>query len=391
MRSALTLLIALSAVLVLSLTACKKGDNAAGASGTTEDTVKLGLFVSTTGEIATFGGDTKNGADLAVEEINAAGGIKGKKVDLRFYDTASKAEEAGTVASKLATQDQVLVAMGAVASGLSMAAAPVFEEAGVPMVSPSSTNPAVTTLGKNIFRICFLDDFQGGATAVFAYKDLKKRKAAILRNQDDAYSNGLADFFKLKFEALGGKIVADESYKKGTKEFAAQITNIKAAEPDIIFGPCYYNDVALIAQQVRGQGIDAPMLGGDGWESASLIPNSKGALEGSYFGNHYSQEDKSEKVQNFVKGYKAKYGGAPSSLAALGYDVVYVVKKAIEDAGEFDRAKVRDALANLKGFEGVTGKFSIDGDRNAVKPISILKIEGDRFAPVRQVQPDEVK
>lgn len=392
MRNALILAIATLA-LALSGIGCKDKGNEAGGSGSTENSVKLGLFVSTTGEIATFGGDTKNGADLAVEEINKAGGIKGKMIDLRFYDTASKAEEAGNVATKLATQDKVLVAMGAVASGLSLAAAPVFEQNGVPMVSPSSTNPTVTQQGKNIFRICFLDDFQGGACAVFAYKELGKRKAAIIRNQDDAYSTGLADYFRLKFKALGGEVVADESYKKGTKEFASQITNVKAKEPDIIFLPCYYNDVAPLSQQIRGQGIgdDVPMLGGDGWESANLIPNSKGALEGSYFGNHYSPEDPSEHVQAFVKGYKAKYNTAPSSLAALGYDVVYVVKKAIEDAGEFDRAKVRDALAALKDFKGVTGTFSIDENRDARKPISILKVQGDKFLPVKQIYPQDVK
>ncbi|MCC7508811.1 MAG: ABC transporter substrate-binding protein [Planctomycetes bacterium] len=392
MRKALILAIALS-VLFFTAIGCKDKGNEAGGSGATEDTVKLGLYVSTTGKIATFGTDTKNGVDLAVEEINKAGGIKGKTIDLRFYDAASKAEEAGNVATKLATQDKVLVAMGEVASGLSLAAAPVFEQNGIPMVSPSSTNPTVTQQGKNIFRICFLDDFQGSACAVFAYKELGKRKAAIIRNQDDPYSTGLADYFRLKFKALGGEIVADESYKEGTKEFASQITNVKAKTPDIIFLPCYYNDVALLSQQIRGQGIgdDVPMLGGDGWESANLIPNSKGALEGSYFGNHYSPEDPSEHVQAFVKGYKAKYNTAPSSLAALGYDVVYVVKKAIEEAGEFDRAKVRDALAALKDFKGVTGTFSIDEHRDARKPISILKIQGDKFLPVKQIQPQDVK
>jgi branched-chain amino acid transport system substrate-binding protein len=388
-----TLMAIMTALTLTLIVGCKdRSDNGSGeSSGVTEDKVKIGLFVSTSGAYATFGQDTKNGVDLAVKQINEAGGISGKEIELIPYDTASLAKEGGNSATKLVSQDKVLVAMGAVASSISLAAAPVFNDAGVPMVSPSSTNPEVTEIGENIFRICYLDDFQGGACAVFASKDLKKKKAAILKNQDDAYSTGLANYFALKFKALGGEIVKDESFSKGTKDFNTQITNIKGANPDIIFVPVYYNDVALIAKQVRAQGIDAPLLGGDGWESSQLVPTAGEALEGCYFGNHYSQEDKSEKVQSFVKGYKEAYGNTPSSLAALGYDVVWVVKKAIEDAGSFDREKVRDALAGLSDFEGATGKFSIDENRNAKKAISILQVKGDRFVSVRKIEPSEVK
>lgn len=391
MRQALTLLIALIAVTFVGLAGCKDKGNEAGSGGVTEDSVKLGLFVSTTGGIATFGLDTKNGVDLAVEEINAAGGINGKKIDLRFQDTASKPEEGGSAAEKLATQENVLVAMGAVASSVSLNAAPVFERNGIPMISPSSTNPTVTQQGKNIFRICYLDDFQGGACAVFAYKDMKARKAAILANQDDAYSTGLAKFFKAKFEKLGGEIVAEEAFKANNSEFNTQITNIKGTEPDVIFVPAYYNDIALIGKQFRSQGVDAPLLGGDGWESSKLIPNAGvGTLDGCYFGNHYSQADDREVVKSFVAAYKEKYGEMPSSLAALGYDVVYVVKKAIENAGEFDRAKIADAIRALKDFEGVTGTFSIDENGDAKKPISMLKIKGESFDFVRKIAPSEV-
>ncbi|MCA8919444.1 MAG: ABC transporter substrate-binding protein [Planctomycetes bacterium] len=390
MRNALTLLIALGAVLTLGLAGCKSKDEEIG-PGYDDDSVYLGVFVSKTGDIASFGGDTKNGVDLAVEEINAAGGINGKKIDLRFEDTASDPQQGGNAATKLASGDSVFLAMGAVASGISLNAAPIFQEKGIPMISPSSTNPTVTQQGDMIFRICYLDDFQGGACAVFASKDLKAKKAAILSNQDDAYSTGLAKFFKSKFTALGGEIVAEESFKKGTSDFNTQISNIKGKGADIIFVPAYYNDVALIAKQFRSQDIQTPLLGGDGWESANLTKNAGGALSGSYFGNHYSQEDKSDKVQNFVAAYKKKYGETPSSLAALGYDVVYVAKAAIEKSGAFDRAKVADALRALTDFEGVTGKFSIDKDRNARKPISMLKIEGDRFVPVRQIAPSEVE
>ncbi len=388
MKTFLTFVWAVLAVSFMATAGCKSGND----SGVTEDEVKLGLFVSTTGDIATFGTDTKNGVDLAVEEINAAGGIKGKKIDLYFQDTESKPEIGGSAAEKLATQDGVLVAMGAVASGVSLNAAPVFQKKGIPMVSPSSTNPTVTQQGDNIFRICFLDDFQGGAMAVYAHKYLKAKRAAILMNQDDAYSTGLAKFFKAKFEALGGEVVKEESFKKGNSEFNTQITNIKNANPDVIFVPAYYNDVALIGKQFRSQGVTVPLLGGDGWESAKLIPNAGvGTLDGCYFGNHYYQSDDRKVVKNFVNAYKNKYDEAPSSLAALGYDVVYVVKAAIEKADSFDRAKIREALASLSDFEGVTGKFSIDNNRNARKTISILKVQGDQFKLVQQIKPEEVE
>lgn len=390
MRKALISLFVAAGLLVAFTAGCKdRGNEADG--GTTGDSVNLGLFVSTTGAIATFGLDTKNGAEIAVAEINEAGGIKGKKINLVFYDTESKAESAGNAATKLATQDKVLVAMGAVASGLSLAAAPVFQANKIPMVSPSSTNPTVTEQGDYIFRVCYLDDFQGGACAVFAYKDLGKRKAAILANRDDAYSTGLANFFKSKFEALGGKIVTEQTYAANTSDFNTQVSNIKGSGADIIFAPVYYTDMSLIAKQVKSQGINVPMLGGDGWESDKLVPEAGDALEGSYFGNHYSQEDKAENVQSFVKKYTEKHGKAPTSLAALGYDVVYFVKQAIEVAGDFDRAKIRDAMAGIKDFKGVTGTFSIDKARNARKPISMLQIKGDRFMPVRQIKPEEVE
>ncbi|MCA8910304.1 MAG: ABC transporter substrate-binding protein [Planctomycetes bacterium] len=389
MRKALTLLIALGSVFAVVLAGCKSGDEVG--PGFNDDKVFLGLFVSTSGDIASFGTDTKNGVELAVEEINASGGINGKKIELRVEDTASDPQQGGNAATKLATGDSVFVALGAVASGISLNAAPIFQEKGIPMISPSSTNPTVTQQGDKIFRICYLDDFQGGACAVFAHKDLKAKKAAILSNQDDAYSTGLAKFFKAKFTKLGGEIVAEESFKKGNSDFNTQISNIKGKGADIIFVPAYYNDVALIAKQFRAQDVKTPLLGGDGWESASLTKNAEGALEGCYFGNHYSQEDKSDTVQKFVAAYKKKYGETPSSLAALGYDVVYVTKAAIEKAGAFDRAKVLDALRGLTDFQGVTGKFSIDGDRNARKSISMLKIQGDRFLPVRQIAPEEVE
>lgn len=390
MRNALILL-----AMIIAATLVVVGCKSEIGPGFTNDKVVLGLFVSTTGEIATFGQDTKNGADLAVEEINKAGGIKGRMIDLRFQDCASDPAQGGNAANKLISQDGVLIGLGAVASGISLNAAPVFQRAGVPMISPSSTNPTVTQQGDMIFRICYLDDFQGAACAVFAVKDLKAKKAAILMNQDDAYSTGLGKFFRVKFEKLGGEIVAEETYKKGTADFNTQITNIKGKNPDVVFVPVYYNDMALIAKQSRGQGLNVPLLGGDGWESDDLIPKSDGKLEGCYFGNHYAIADDTPVVSTFVKAYTAKFGRAPSSLAALGYDVVYVAKKAIEDAGAFDagfdRKKVADALRKLKDFAGVTGTFSIDKNRDARKSIQMLKIQDGKLVPARRITPEEAE
>lgn len=391
MRKALTLLIALTAVTFIGLVGCKDKGNEAGGGGVTEDSVKLGLFVSTTGGIADFGIATKNGADMAVEEINASGGIQGKKIELVFYDIASKPEEAKNASTKLATQDKVLVGMGAVASSLSLTAAPTFQTNGVPMVSPSSTFPPVTEKGDLIFRICFTDEFAGAALALFAHNDLSKRKAAIIMNQDDPYSTGLANYFSAKFESLGGTIATTEKFSSNTSDFNTQVDNVKATNPDIVFAPVYYNDIILLGQQLRGKGVTVPILGSDGWESPTLLKQGAKDLEGCYFGNHYSQNDPDEKVQGFIKRYTEKHGDKPSSLAALGYDVVFFVKNAVDKAEGFDRAKVADAMRATKDLKGVTGTYSIDGKRNASKPITMLKITGGAVEMVRQITPDEVK
>ncbi len=370
---------------------CKDKSNSAGGGG--GDEIPLGLYVSTTGDIADFGTATKNGVDMAVEEINASNGIGGKKIKLTFYDVRSDSSEATTAAKKLSTEDNVVAAIGEVASGLSLAAAPIFQQNGVPMVSPSSTNPTVTEKGDRIFRICYLDDFQGGACAAFAHKDLNARKAAIIIEQDSPYSVGLANFFKSTFEKLGGKVIAEEKYRSKETDFSTQVSNIskKDEKPDVVFAPVYYGDIALIAKEFRKQGLKMPLLGGDGWESPKLIQLAGEALEGSYFGNHYNPKDNDPKTQKFVKAYTEKFKEEPNSLAALGYDAVFVIKQAIENGGGSSRDQITEGLRKIKAFPGVTGTFDIDGKRNARKPISMLKIKGDKLELVRQVQPDEVK
>lgn len=390
MRKALSLiaLAALAGAMMIGGCKDKAGDNSANAEG---GEIKIGVFLSLSGKNADFGKTTKNGIELAVEEINAAGGIGGKKLVIVDKDTRSKPEEAQTVAKQLATQDKVAVAIGSVESGQSIKAAPVFQEAGIPMVSPSSTNPDVTKQGDRIFRVCYLDDFQGQACAAFAFKDLGLKKAAIIFAQDDDYSRGLADFFRTSFKAMGGTIVEDVAFQGEVSEFKDQVSKIASANPEVIFAPVYYGSIGLIARDFRKQGVKAPLLGGDGWESPQLIQLAGETLEGCYFGYHYDPDDKDPKVQSYLKNYKAKFNTEPNSLSALGYDAVYTVKAAIELGGGASSEQITQGLRKVKDFHGVTGTYSIDENRNAKKPITMLKIGGTNLSKVKVIQPSDLK
>lgn len=389
MRYALTLLIALTALFSASLTGCKDKGNDAG--GGDADEIRVGVFLSLSGANADFGKTTKNGIDLAVEEINEAGGINGKKLVIIAKDTRSKPEEAQTVAKQLASQDKVAVAIGSVESGQSIKAAPVFQEAGIPMVSPSSTNPDVTKQGDRIFRVCYLDDFQGQACAAFAYKYLNLRKAALIYAQDDDYSKGLAQYFREAFKGMGGSIVEEAPFQGDVSEFKDQVSKIAAAGPDVIFAPVYYAKIGLIARDFRKQGVTVPLLGGDGWESPQLIQLAGETLEGSYFGYHYDPDDQDAKVQGYLKAYSAKFGSEPNSLSALGYDAVYAVKLAIELGGGSSADQITEGLRKIKDFKGVTGTFSIDENRNAKKSITMLKIGGSNLSKVKVIKPEDLK
>jgi branched-chain amino acid transport system substrate-binding protein len=392
MRSVWTqLMLILTVCTVLVLASCKQEDNDEADAGVVDDKVRIGLFVSTSGDFGTYGQDTRAAVNLAMDEINAAGGVLGKQIEIVFHDTRSLPEQGGQAATHLVSRDNVLVGIGAVASSVSLQAAPVFQNAGVPMVSPSSTNPAVTQDRDFVFRICYLDPFQGGAMAVFAYNELEARRVAMIVKRDDDYSTGLADFFQRKFESLNGTVVRVNFSRETGSDFSSQVTAIQNANADVLFAPVYYNDMSVIARQIRTAGLDIQMLGGDGWESELLLTGADGALEGGIFGTHYNPFDEAEKTQAFVEAYRELHDKRPSGLAALGYDAVYVVAEAIERAGEFNRAKVAEALRATRDFEGVTGTFSIDANRNARKPISILRIEGDRFVPIRQITPAEVE
>ncbi len=374
----------LSAVLVATacFTGCKP---ASGASA--GDTIKVGEFASLTGSEATFGQSSHKGTALAVDDINAAGGVLGKKIQLLTEDDQSQAGQSSTVVRKLISSDGVVAILGEVASSRSLEAAPICQQNQIPMISPASTNPKVTGVGDYVFRVCFIDPFQGTVMANFARKTLKLQNVAVFTDVKSDYSLGLAKFFKRGFTADGGRIAFEQNYSAGDKDFNAQLTAIKAANPDGIFVPGYYTEVGLIVLQARQLGLACPIFGGDGWESSSLVPIGGKALEGCYFSTHFSPQSTSPVVQNFVKAYEAKYHAAPDAMAALGYDSAMILADAMKSAGSTDGAKVRAALAATKNFHGVTGDITIDADRNASKPAVILEIKDGKFQYVETIAP----
>jgi branched-chain amino acid transport system substrate-binding protein len=351
-----------------------------------QDEIKVGEFASLTGGSASFGQSSHKGTALAVDEINKAGGVLGKKIHLFTEDDQSQSGQPATIVRKLISSDKVIAVLGEVASSKSLEAAPICQQNKIPMISPASTNPKVTEVGDFIFRICFIDPFQGTVMAKFAISKGWK-KVAVLTDVKQDYSVGLAQFFKEGIAKNGGEIVKEQSYSSGDKDFKAQLTSIKASHPDAIFVPGYYAEVALIARQARQLGIKAPLLGGDGWVGESLLPVGGPALEGCYFSCHFSADDKSPVVQNFVSKYKAKYGNTPDDMAALGYDSAMILADAIKRAGTTDEPALRDAIAATKDFKAVTGTITLDDKRNATKPAVILAIKDGKYQFQETVAP----
>ena len=362
---------------------------AVSASPLFADTIKIGEVGSMTGSEATFGVSTHEGLLLAIKEQNAKGGIKGKKVELISLDDQGKPEEAAIATTKLISQDKVSAILGEVASSRSLAMAPIAQQNKVPMVSPSSTNPKVTEVGDYIFRVCFIDPFQGTVMAKFAQTDLKAKKVAVLSSVSNAYSVGLAKFFKETFTANGGIIVSEKNFSEGDQDFRAQLTAVKAAGADAVFVPSYYTEAALIARQARDLGINVPFFGGDGWVADQLLEIGGEALNGCYYSTHFSPENQDLVVQAFVKKFKARWGANenPDAFAALGYDAAYVLVDAIKRAGSTEGPKLRDALAATKNFAGVTGVTNIDANRDASKPAAIIAIKKGKLEFLKTVAP----
>jgi branched-chain amino acid transport system substrate-binding protein len=381
--------LAVALALATVLTGCNKSaEPSSGGGGETaaaSDVIKVGEFASLTGKEASFGQMSHDGTELAIDELNAHGGVLGRKLKLITEDNQSKQGESTTIAHKLISRDGIVALLGEVASGRSLEAAPICQESKIPQISPSSTNPKVTEIGDYIFRICFTDPLQGKVLARFAQKTLKVKRVSVLTDAASAYSGGLAAYFKEAFTADGGQIVDEQKYSGGDKDFNAQLTTIKAANPEAIFIPGYYTDVGLIARQARGLGITVPLFGGDGWESQELVSIGGDAVEGTYFSTHFSPEDTSPAAQDFVKKFQAKYNVMPDAMAALGYDSAMLLADAFKRAGTTDGPKVRDALAATKDFPGITGQITIDEHRDAKKPLVILQVTGGKFKLIEQI------
>jgi branched-chain amino acid transport system substrate-binding protein len=377
-------------VFTVGLVAAALAAVACGGCGKKSDEIPVGAFLSLSGSDSTFGTDTRQGIELAVQEVNAAGGIKGKKVKVQYEDDKSTTQEASQKVRQLIDRDKVVAILGEVASSRSLAGGLIANTSHVPMVTPSSTAVEVTKDREWVFRTCFTDDQQGEVAARFVKGDLKKNKVGIFYAAQDTYSSGLARSFRDEFKKLGGQVVVDKGYQKGETNFTTYLNELEAARPEIIFVPNYYNDMVLIARQAKQVGIPGDhFVGGDGWDSSDLIEGAATELEGAYFTNHYAPDVPWPNSKKFVEAYKAKYKGQdPSSLAAQGYDAARLLFDAIGRATEVKPDAVRKALAETKNFQGATGTLTIDKDRNANKPIVVVQIRDKKFKYFTQLQAD---
>jgi branched-chain amino acid transport system substrate-binding protein len=349
--------------------------------------IVIGHYGSMTGNTAHFGQDTDKAIRLAVDEQNAAGGLLGKKVRVVTLDDRGDSAEAANAVSRLIDVEKVVALIGEVSSSLSLAGGRVAQRRKIPMVSPSSTNPKVTQVGDYIFRVCFLDPFQGKVMADFARNELKFERVAIFRDVKNDYSIGLADAFRIAFTAAGGQITSEQSYSQGDTDFSAQLTTIKGANVQGIYVPGYYAEVGAIARTAQRLGLKVPLMGGDGWDAPDLFKIGGDALDGSFFSNHFAPDVATAKAQKFVTDFKAKYGQEPTGLGALGYDAASVLFDAIKRIGKTDPESVRNALAETKSFEAVSGTISINKERDAEKSAVILAIEGGKAKYRATVKP----
>jgi branched-chain amino acid transport system substrate-binding protein len=375
-----TLISGLCAAAMTLTVGCRKPSNAGTSGGSTSGAteVVIGHYASMTGSTAHFGQDTDRGVRLAIDEANAKGGVLGKKIRVVTLDTRGDSAEAANAVTRLIDVEHATSLLGEVASSLSLAGGRVAQRSKIPMISPTSTNPKVTEVGDYIFRVCFIDPFQGKVMATFARQNLKFDRVAILKDVKNDYSIGLAQAFQNSFTALGGTIVVEQSYSQGDTDFSAQVTAIRGTNAQAIFVPGYYSEVGSIARTADRLGLKIPLLGGDGWDSPDLFKIGGDTINGSYFSDHFAPDVATDQAKQFVATYSAKYGEPPSGLGALGYEAAEVMVDAIRRAGKDDPTAIRDAIAQTKDFAGVTGKITIDAQRNAQKSAVVLKIEGGK-------------
>jgi branched-chain amino acid transport system substrate-binding protein len=357
-------------------------------SAATSDPIRIGHYASLTGKDAAFGVATRKGVLLAVEELNAKGGVLGRKLEYLVEDIQSKQGESSTAVKKLISRDKVVAVIGANASANSLEAAPICQQAKIPMMAISSTSPEVTKKGDYIFRICFIDPFQGAVLAKFAHSSLKAKRVALLTSTNSPYSVGLSAVLRERFSALGGEVVAEQKFSEGDKDFRAQLTAIRAAKPDVIAATGFYTEAALICRQARSLGLDVPVIGGDGWEAPQLTELGGKAVEGTYYSTYFSPDNKAPEVQSFVQRYQARWNNEkPEGVSALGYDAMYLIAAAMERTGTTENAKLRDAIAATKDFPGVTGHTTIDEHRNSSKPAVMITVKNGRTEFFEAVKP----
>ncbi len=357
----------------------------AGAAG---EPIRIGQYGAFTGKNADFGVAARKGVILAFEEANAAGGVLGRPVELLLEDNESKDGESATIAKKFVSRDKVVAVLGGNTSSNSLEAAPVLQNAKIPMIAITSTNPRVTEIGDYIFRVCFIDPFQGAVLAKFAKETLKVRKVAVITSANNAYSVGLSKVFRERFTAGGGTIVAEQRHNEGDKDFRAQLTASKAAAPDAILATGNYTEAALICVQARQLGFTGPIFGGDAWEAPELMQIGGAAVEGTYYSVSYTSESPAPEVQAFVARFRARWEGeTPDSIAALGYDAARLLADAMRRAGTTASTRLRDAIAATKDFPGVTGRTTLDARRNASKSAVMLMVKDGQFKFVETVSP----
>ena len=375
----------LASVMAVTLLAGCSGN--AGSSSSSGDTIKIGAIGPLSGAASTYGISVKEGAQLLEKEVNAAGGINGKKIQFVFEDDQADPNSAMQAFNKLVDSEKVSAILGPVTSGATLAVAPNATAKQIPMITPTATEPTITKQGRDfMFRGCFVDSFQGEVLAKYATEKLGKKTAAVLYNSGSDYSKGIADSFKAKFEAAGGTIGEFLTYNDKDTDFKAQLTKIKSLNPDIIVLPDYYNVVGLIAKQARDMGIQSQFLGGDGWESEELTKIGKDAVNGALYINHYYSGDTEASVKTFVDSYKKEYNKEPDAFAALSYDTSKILVKAIEKAGKTDGAAIKDALASME-MNSVTGNIKFGSDRSAIKSAAIIKVDGDKKVLADKVNP----
>jgi len=353
--------------------------------------IKIGLITPLSGDVKTYGESVRNSFLIAVEEANAKGGVAGMKITYVIQDDRNDATEAANVANLLVNQYRVKAIIGAVTSKATIPVSDVIQAAKIPTLTPTATNPKVTFAdGKRkdyMFRSCFIDPFQGMVMAKFSRETLKKKRAAVLFDASNDYSKGTAEVFRDGFRKLGGASAAFEAYGKDDVDFSALLTKVKASGADVLFLPDYYNKVGLIAKQAQEKGLKIQLVGPDGWDSPDLVKIAGSAIEGGFFSNHYSPDDRRPEVVAWVKKYKEKHGQVPDALGTLAYDGTKLLLEAIRMAGSDDPRKIRDALASIRDFHGVTGKSTLDRNGDSVKSAAIVKIEGGRQKFVKMVNP----